>query len=366
MRLVTGDVVDASRLAEILGLLDLAFDGAWPRLELSVPPAAHLQWRLDGPFADSPSHVSTCDQDGRLIYSIVSVRVLVLVRGERRPFVMAGDQCTHPDYQGTGVLTRQKLFGKTAAATGVDGSLSVTRNAVLLGSQVRAGEAMAPTAHPIVLLRVFGAWAMASRRRDSGARRPTAFYATVFSLLKLASTVSSALRRAPSVTWKVEAVSGFDSRYDDLFEDAGRDFRCILVRTSEYLNWRYMDRRGGDFTVFAAQEGEEVLGYAALKVQAGRGYIMDLLVRPGRMDVVRSLLSRAEQFFRDQDVIVVECWMHPKHPYRRLLRRYGFFDARMRTGFWIGVPPGPRGDSLDFLGDDDPKMHVMLGDVDNV
>ncbi len=55
----------------------------------------------------------------------------------------------------------------------------------------------------------------------------------------------------------------------------------------EYLNWRYSDRRGGDYILKEAIEGERALGYVVLRVNGYQekypvGYIVDLLALPGR------------------------------------------------------------------------------------
>ena len=99
-------------------------------------------------------------------------------------------------------------------------------------------------------------------------------------------------------------------------------------------------------------------------MQGGRGYVMDLLARPGRRDVAHSLLDRAEQVFRDSQVTAAATWLSRRHPYRGLFRRHGFFDARRPTGVVVTRYSGPHSDALDVLADRSARTHLMFGDSD--
>jgi hypothetical protein len=142
------------------------------------------------------------------------------------------------------------------------------------------------------------------------------------------------------------------------------EYDFVIKRSSDYLNWRYADPRGGKHRVFAAEQDGTVLGFVAIKVTGARGFIMDIFARPGRDDAVRSLLNQAEEAFRAAGVIVGECWIPPNHPYRKLLTRFGYFDTRQPSGASADTFEGPQKGSLSMLREERGRLHLMMGDLD--
>ena len=117
-----------------------------------------------------------------------------------------------------------------------------------------------------------------------------------------------------------------------------------MERDAAYLNWRYCDPRAGAFRITGAFDREALLGYVVTKIEGSRGYIADLLALPGRTDIARSLVEEALRSFRESNVAAVRCGMTRRHPYYRLLRRYGFLDSR-RSFTWHVASGEPLDDS---------------------
>ena len=289
----------------------------------------------------------------------------MLVDGVERLYYLGADSSTHPEYRGRGIYNQMRDFENERASAWADGTFTVTRNPGVLRRVERLGLDLARTAAPRVLVRVFNPKALARLRATAGSSTPEVVLHGALTAHRLGGFLQRASKRTPSEEWALARVERFDGGFDELFEDAAQAFRFIKIRSAHYLAWRYLDSRGGEYETYAAFAEGAVLGYIALKIENDRGYILDILARPERDDVVRSLLRRAAARFKQAHLTAAECWIPPSHPYRRLLRRSGYFDTRRVSGTLVTSLPGHEQD-LEFFKDKDPKVHLMLGDVDNV
>ncbi len=108
---------------------------------------------------------------------------------------------------------------------------------------------------------------------------------------------------------KIEQISRFEPRFDQLWTEAAAGFDMITVRDTAFLNWRYFDIPNRAYEVFAATDGGQLRGYIVLRKEhrdgLERGYIVDMLaVRPDKATWSR-LLDFAHKHFRAQGVDVV-------------------------------------------------------------
>jgi hypothetical protein len=169
--------------------------------------------------------------------------------------------------------------------------------------------------------------------------------------------------RPARCTWSISTLERFDDRINEFFDEAARPFEFVVVRSKDYMNWRYCDPAAGPFTVRVAEQEGRILGYLAFKISEGEAFVADLLALPDRSDVVRSLIEDARRLFREASVELVSCWMVSRHPYNGILRRYGFVDTRMDVGFMYR-PLRLDGAILEFMANADGRIHLTLGDSD--
>jgi hypothetical protein len=163
--------------------------------------------------------------------------------------------------------------------------------------------------------------------------------------------------------WSITTLERFDDRIGECFDEAVKSFDFLVVRSRDYMNWRYCDPAAGRFTVRTAQQAGRILGYLVFKVSQESAYIADLLALPGRIDVVRSLIEDAFHLFREAGVEIATCWMISRHPYNGILRKYGFSDSRRSVGFRYFTVSLDESE-LEFLGDAGVRIHLNHGDSD--
>jgi hypothetical protein len=102
---------------------------------------------------------------------------------------------------------------------------------------------------------------------------------------------------------RVEEADEFDASFDAFFDQAAAAVPCIPEKGSAFLRWRYgPGTPRGPMRLLVVREGAALLGYAVLRTtESGEGFILDLMVLPGRRDVGRALLRAiVRRFWRDR------------------------------------------------------------------
>lgn len=164
--------------------------------------------------------------------------------------------------------------------------------------------------------------------------------------------------------WLVREASHFEDRWASSLAEASRPFVFLLHRTPKHLNWRYTDKRAGRFRILVVEDGQRLLGYTVLTTSRGKAVLADLLVLPGRDDVIRCLLNAAEERATAIGLSSLRCWSALHHPYREVMLQAGFSPKRPVRGLVART----YGDTeLGALFDDERlAVHISMGDTDAV
>jgi len=111
---------------------------------------------------------------------------------------------------------------------------------------------------------------------------------------------------------RVVEIKGFDERFDDLWERVGPSYNIAVVRSSEYLEWRYTRCPIKDYNIFAAVAGERLDGYVicAFYMEEGikKGRIVDIFVEKGNKGSAGLLINRAVDYFREEGCALAVTW----------------------------------------------------------
>lgn len=348
----------------VLELLQDTF-GTWPKVATSAAPIDHLRWKL-GDGRPGESYHFVAELDGRIIgfqlnhmwRAKVGHRELRLLRG--------WDSAVHPDFQGKGVMSVMRPAMNSFFWPISDFFLGGSDHPATPRLHARGNEERRDFGHrwlvfvrPLTLraaLRTF------KLRPDRAPQKLPGSFASFARWLAIEARERLA-QREPSIS--ITTAERFDERIDAFCDEASQQFDFIIVRNNELLNWRYADRRAGDFTIRLATEGERVVGYCALRVANGRGHIADLLALPGRRDVVAALARDATTQLRRVGVSVIECWLFENHPYAATLDSCGFLGRRHRrqlTYEAVAVAPS----EIELLSDTSTVGHLAVGDIDIV
>jgi GNAT superfamily N-acetyltransferase len=293
----------------------------------------------------------------------ISLGVLreVKVRDRILPGRQAAYSAVHPDYRGLG-LSRDFVIWRDQTLP-YDLTLDFTQVAQLVHNRERRGTRQ--SGNPLsIFVRVLSARG-AARERGRERWRALPGYAALAVRSRLRRFRLRGLARPP---FRVRSIDAFDSRVDRLFEVAAAPFELIPVRNAAFLNWRYLDGRIGWFTALVAEEEGELLGYAVFRLVGTRAHLADVLVMPGRSDVLRALLDRAVGLSGRHGASAVECTMMLHHPYTPALKAAGFVRVKRRSeeiAHKFGVNPAKIDPTeIDFVQAPDVAIHIVEGDSD--
>lgn len=357
-RALSGDQVTPTQLQQMDGLLQRTFHG-WPAFDIAVPSSEHLRWKIEGPGRWVNSVRLTEGSPGIVGLGIDTGRELriqgVDVLGE-----VGADSSVDPAWQSRGVAFGRRQRNRPYRRA---------RYAMMFGTtahpeRVRRRPEHRQLGNPMrVLVHIVNPWRLAATwQRATGRRVPRPVLAAALGGYALASLPARLARgRAPEL--ELREAKRFDERADELFEQAAASFDFIVTRRHDYLNWRYADPRAGSFRIVFAEQGGSLLGYAVTRVDGDRGYLVDLLAPPHRGDVLDALIGDALSRMRADGVSGILCWLVARHPYRRHLRRYGFFDSRRNPNFTHSAAGLPESE-IAFMEEPEARIHLMHGDMD--
>lgn len=118
----------------------------------------------------------------------------------------------------------------------------------------------------------------------------------------------------------------------DIFWNGNKDkYEVIGVRDSGYILWRYLNMPCREYKIFAACEGENIVGYVIGRITevAGMscGMLVDFMVEKGMQDAAMSMLKCIEQYFYSTKVGLMGCLMQKHFEEAAYLRKLGFFEC---------------------------------------
>jgi hypothetical protein len=281
------------------------------------------------------SHHIVYEADSLIVGSRLAFVQHLAVKGSIALSRQGVDVAVHPGYHGRGIGSQMQAFGDGELRKTFDLNMGTTGNPLMSRLDMKLGY------RPVLnQLRIFS--------RDLDGPDET--------------LVGDA---AESADWAIGEVSTFDRSIDSFCKEAVEPFEFAVLKTSEYLNWRYCDPRAGMFAVRVASGADRALGVAVLRISGERGFIADLLALPGRLDIAGALISDACRCLAVAGASRVAFCCPVYHPYRTVLKDLGFIESA-RTIPFAYRPMRMSETELAFLGDADAAVHIMFGDFDIV
>ena len=133
----------------------------------------------------------------------------------------------------------------------------------------------------------------------------------------------------------VEKAVRFSEDVSTFMESVCEHYDFILDRRPEFLNWRYCDKRGGDYQVDLVLRGGEVKGYCVYRINSLRmdypeGYILDVFVEHGKTEYASLLIGEAVRYFDKNQVNSSYCLLSGGHSLEKAFRQNGFIDLFRR------------------------------------
>lgn len=104
----------------------------------------------------------------------------------------------------------------------------------------------------------------------------------------------------------VREINQFGPEFDRLWEQCSSQYTIAVKRDSVYLNWRYLQRPDWKYYPLACYEGEELKGYAVLKLYREesvlRGHFVDIFAGKDDRRTLERLIDAGIHFLLSQQI----------------------------------------------------------------
>jgi hypothetical protein len=352
---------------QIADLLVKVFRG-WPHIDIELSPVEYWRWKyLENPL--HRSYVSVCVDKGRIVSCQHESIVKIKIKDEQVRGISGQDLAVHPDYRGmrlsSGVISHANNLVKS---DGITYCYFLTRNPVIMKrcETSENPESRRPS-FPFQLVNLTWIEDLEKHLSNIPMKNP--------SLVKIGA---SALKRwniarknvFSSDDVQVEEINKFDQEVDKFLKAVYGDYNYMIIRDTEYINWKYSTKGVGDYRKFIVKENGKLVGYAVLRANRYNkkypvGYIVELMTRKHRPELTSPLVEKALNYFSATGVNIVNFLTVKNHPYIDVLKGFGFIDSRVKINMYI--PMKERHPAVEVLlrsGIGPETVHVAWGDFD--
>lgn len=301
----------------ILDLVEATYPGRWDRnIWLK-----HWEWL----YKENPcgSVIWVADLGGKIVGHGSHIFANVKVGTRTVKGAIAADLMTHPDFRRQGVFKSMVRYSDQYLVEKDVGLEFFFPSEIISKAQssVRSTESEFRTFHIPILMHIID-----PRMNTYGRlliRKPLSKIFN-FSLKKLFRSRDASKARDLDLI----NVPMFDDRFDDFWREVSRFYRVILVRDSEYLNWRYVNNPDLNAKILTVEDGGKILGYIVIASKAeeliNTGYILDFIAYPNRDDAASFLIQNAIEHLRENDDDILLTLMFKNHHLYRVLISNGF------------------------------------------
>jgi GNAT superfamily N-acetyltransferase len=294
--------------------------------ETEAADPVYQEWqRQRSPAGPAMGVLAREETTGRLVGQLVAIPIRMRLSGRVRIASLALDPVIDPAYQRRGVLAG--LLDDVIALSAEEGvayTYGLPSQASYWPVMEKAGfRNIGPVP---LLLRPLNPERLATKTAHG---HPPAKAASI--ARRVWRTTAPRVRPEALPGLEIAEVDYFDASFEVFWERVQHQFPVMVVRDPTYLNWRFVDVPGREYTAFAARSEGEIRGFTVLRVaplgQFSAGLIAELVVESsaeGRA-AGRLLIDRAYSHFRGQDLDLLASLALRHTDEFRLLRSMGFW-----------------------------------------
>jgi hypothetical protein len=143
--------------------------------------------------------------------------------------------------------------------------------------------------------------------------------------------------------FRLEKVERFDSTYDNFWKSLRDRFPIMVDRTSQYMNWRYLEHPSGEYQAYFLKQEARIAGVAVIRLvqlQYPLGSIGEFFVEGWNEATARVFLTMLLELFKFQKAAIVASWFVPHSPYISAFKKLGF---RLRSKHQSVIAISPDG-----------------------
>ena len=351
----------------------------WPKFDIECSPIDHWRWKFIDDPANKGTYAHTVAALNGEIIGVDHAMLYYIKIGEGRYLSQkGGDTAVNPNYRGQGIYSKlTKLKHEVVNELGYEFDYALSNNPIFVKSGERKRvnrdpEAEALFPHPLKsLIKINDVNKYFQYAVDEKDPWKKMFLKMGVYGAKFLNKITNLNPRPTKTDVKIREITKFDDRINTFYEKIKPQYYFIVEKTAEYLNWRYCDKRGGNFKTWIAEEAGEIVGFMVLRVnrinpEYPLGYVIDLLALDGRLDIVESFVSFAVGWFDGLSVNVVHTQLIGNHVYEGILGKYGFLDSRVKPHLTYRPWNVSAKDLELFRGASPSELHYPYGEGDAI
>jgi GNAT superfamily N-acetyltransferase len=128
--------------------------------------------------------------------------------------------------------------------------------------------------------------------------------------------------------------------FDLLDERSTGRYGLCVQRSSDYLNWRYLENPYKKHQLMTAKRDESLLGFVVFSQNGQGGEIVDVFGEDDEL-VIGRLISEVVELFRRSGVITVSAELIGSHPWTEVFKKLGFYPRESKP-FIVYAPAETR------------------------
>lgn len=340
----------------IVSLLDLVFDG-WPKYDLSVTNLEHWEWKykhrkwVDCSIAvgvNKKKEIIGCSHNPFFKAKIGSIEENIQ---------QTIDLAVHPNYRKMGMSKKLDAKLPQNYITYWSTSNPIVKNMTLYSTS----KSLPRNICIYNKIDELDAYARTKASRKWLARAK---------ILKKIQKIKNS--KKISSNYDVKIVDCFDDKHDRLWNLLKNNYDFSIIKNQEYLNWRYCDKRCGDFKVFHVEEDGEILGYSVARVnrfdpETPVGLIVEILSSGINLDISDALLDAMDNYFAKENVNIMKIWVVNESIAQRSIQGHGYFDSLNKVYLRFDNHNRNKKKLLDLIPMIPPqRINFHMGDVDAI
>jgi len=346
--------------SQIVPLLKLIFD-KWPYYDVEANLVDYWRWRyLDNPFGSS---VVTCVEfEGKIIGVNHGLPTRIKIGSNKYKCAYYTNFGVHPDFRRMGV---SKKIGIIDAELYQKAEMNflylVTVNPIVIKSSHET-----QALFPYQIKNLVWIKDLKSHINETNVENPLGMRAS-FQAKKTLNVFKTLLSGYEVLNTEIKIVEtqNFSPKADVFWEEVRDHYDFIIERDRAYLNWRYCDKRGGNYKVLISEEDGRMLGYVVLSInkqdEYHKGYFVDILTLPDRLDVAGALINKAINYYEENLVNFVQLQLVHGDPVEKIFKAHGFQEVEHGRHFFIS----PEMNDI-LLKNRNNLIHFSFGDLSGI
>lgn len=264
------------------------------------------------------------EHDGRIVGQYPLTFMSIKFENEILKVCQNIDLMTHPDYRGQGIFSRlERRALDEVSSKGVYITIGFPNRAAYPGHIKSGWFDIAPMRVMVKPLN----WNNTLRMKVSNT-----FLAKLCGIgASLVDRIFYRSQKPPVVEGlSVTQVPSFDDRINEFWTKASSQYKIMVVRDRDYLNWRYCAVPGVDYSIYIATKARQICGYLVLRCMGWKqiklGIIFDMLAQS--QEIAQSLVFKGIEHCKRENTDLI---------YHRTIANKTYIKAFRENGF-ISIP----------------------------